>query len=40
MEHRLFKQLAVSDATEEEVKELYDDLDCIFRDPFDNSGIM
>lgn len=37
MDHRLINQLTASDATEDEIKELYEDLRYIFENPFDCS---
>jgi len=35
MEHRLLNQLTASNCTDEEIKELYEDLQFIYDNPFD-----
>lgn len=36
-EHRLINQLTASNATEDEIAELYEDLAYIFKNPFDDA---
>lgn len=37
MEHRLLNQLTASNCTDEEIKELYEDLQFIYDNPFDKT---